>query len=52
MKKLQEEIDDHFNDINIDIEINYNKINDLNYLNIFVKEALRMFPTSPKYYNF
>lgn len=45
LKRLQDEMDSSFGSkSNEDIELNYDSVNQLDYLDLFIKEVLRMFP--------
>ena len=46
--KLQEEIDEHWKD---EAEIDYDVINELNYLDMFVREVLRLYAATHRVFN-
>jgi cytochrome P450 len=47
--KLQEEIDQKFGaNVELNDEIDYESVNDLPYLDMFIKEVLRMYPLANK----
>lgn len=47
--KLQQELDEFYFQNGQNLEINFDNINQLEYLDMFVKEVLRMYPISSKY---
>lgn len=46
-RKLQEHIDDHFDAQTDDIMPTYDIVNEMEYLDMFIRETLRMFPIAP-----